>query len=288
MKSKRLGRGLDALIPQTSDEQNSAVTENMSDIAVASITANPYQPRTKFDKKALEDLKNSIKENGVIQPVTVRQVDEGYELIAGERRFRAVQELGFKRIPAYVIDVTSEEKLLELALIENIQREDLNPIEVAKAYKQLQDEYGLTQEQVAVKVGKDRATVANFIRLIKLPKDIQESLKSKEISMGHARALISLKKQRDQMVLWKKIVKQGLSVRKVEKEVQKLSENKEEPAPVSVVDTAAPYFEALEERLRGILGTQVKIRVKSQGGKIEIEYYTNDDLDRIIDTISGE
>ncbi|RKY82687.1 DNA-binding protein [candidate division KSB1 bacterium] len=286
MKTKRLGRGLDALIPQTNSNQESDVVESISEIKISSITANPYQPRTKFDKDSLEDLKNSIKENGVIQPVTVRKAGAGFELIAGERRFRAVQELGFKRIPAYVIEVGSEEKLLELALIENIQREDLNPIEVARAYKQLQQEYGLTQEQVSVKVGKDRATVANFIRLLKLPGKIQDSLKSGEISMGHARVLTGLKNEHVQIKLWKKIIKENLSVRKVEQEAQKLTEKKS--GSVAAASQKNPYIDELEEKLRSRLGTQVKITPKSKGGKIEINYYSNDDLERLMDIIQGE
>jgi len=286
MKTKRLGRGLDALIPQTNSDQESDVVESISEIKISSITANPYQPRTKFDKDSLEDLKNSIKENGVIQPVTVRKAGAGFELIAGERRFRAVQELGFKRIPAYVIEVGSEEKLLELALIENIQREDLNPIEVARAYKQLQQEYGLTQEQVSAKVGKDRATVANFIRLLKLPGNIQDSLKSGEISMGHARVLTGLKNEHVQIKLWKKIIKENWSVRKVEQEAQKLTEKKSDS--VATVPQKNPYIDELEEKLRSRLGTQVKITPKSKGGKIEINYYSNDDLDRLMDIIQGD
>jgi len=287
MKTKRLGKGLEALIPQNAGGEDKQAVESISDLELSLITVNPYQPRTDFDKKALEDLKRSIKENGVIQPITVRRAENGYELIAGERRYRAVYDLGFKRIPAYVMDVNSEEKLLELALIENIQREDLNPIEVAKAYKQLQEQYGLTQEQVAEKVGKDRATVANFIRLLKLPRDIQESLKGKEISMGHARALMGLKKERDQLKLWKKAVTQNWSVRKVEQEVQNFSEKKKSDES-SVFIRKDPYVEDIEERLRTYLGTQVRIKAKNKGGRIEIDYYNNDDLDRIIEAIEGE
>ncbi|MCD6115801.1 ParB/RepB/Spo0J family partition protein [bacterium] len=287
MKSKRLGRGLGALIPQNAEGEEQQSADSITDLALSLITVNPYQPRTEFDKKALEELKRSIKENGVIQPITVRRAEKGYELIAGERRYRAVLDLGFKRVPAYVMEVSSEEKLLELALIENIQREDLNPIEVAKAYKQLQEQYGSTQEEVAEKVGKDRATVANFIRLLKLPKDIQASLKVKEISMGHARALMGLKKERDQLKLWKKVLAQNWSVRKVEQEVQSFSEKKDAHEP-SAHKRRDPYIDDIEERLRSCLGTQVRIKAGNKGGRIEIDYYTNDDLDRIIEAIEGE
>jgi len=224
MKSKRLGKGLEALIPQISDDEETAHDRSLSEVEVASVHANPYQPRSDFDQKGLNELKQSISENGVIQPITIRKSDGGYELIAGERRLRAVRELGYDRIPAFVMEVDSEDQMLELALVENIQREDLNPIELARAYQMLQNEYGLTQEKVAQKVGKDRATVANFVRLLKLPKVVQESLQNRELSMGHARTLMGLSTQGEQLQLWRKTIKQGWSVRRLEEAVRHLVE----------------------------------------------------------------
>jgi len=286
MKNKRLGKGLEALIPQISPEEESEKGEKLLEIEAAKVRANPFQPRTEFDKKGLEELKQSVMENGVIQPITVRKTDEGFELIAGERRLKAVQELGFSRIPAFVMDVDSEDKMLELALVENIQREDLNPIELAKAYQRLQKEYGLTHEAVAQKVGKDRATVTNFIRLLKLPRKIQDSLHSGQISMGHARALMGLSSPAEQIKMWKKIVKQGWSVRKVEAVVRSQLEHVEKANKVTAPERS-PYMVEIEDKLRSLLGTQVRIRKSGKGGKIEISYYSDEDLDRLIELLES-
>ena len=285
MKHKRLGRGLDALIPQLSPEEEAARGDLLSEIEVTKIRPNPFQPRMEFDTEHLEELKQSVSENGIIQPITVRKADDGFELIAGERRLRVVQELGFARIPAYVMEVDSEDQMLELSLVENIQRENLNPIELAKAYHRLQKEYGLTQEAVAQKVGKDRATVANCIRLLKLPESIQESLRRDEISMGHARALMGLPTRGKQIHLWKKIVKNGWSVRKVEETVRKTLETVE-TAGGQVFVRRDPFLSAAEDRLRSYLGTQVRIKTSGRGGKIEIAYYSDQDLDRILDLVA--
>ena len=280
MKSKRLGKGLEALIPQISDDEDTAHDRSLSEVEVASVHANPYQPRSDFNQKGLNELKQSISENGVIQPITIRKSDGGYELIAGERRLRAVRELGYDRIPAFVMEVDSEDQMLELALVENIQREDLNPIELARAYQMLQNEYGLTQENVAQKVGKDRATVANFVRLLKLPKVVQESLRNRELSMGHARTLMGLSTQGEQLQLWRKTIKQGWSVRKLEEAVRHLVEKgtsgKKESPPKQT-----PYQKELEDTFRSIFGTQVRVRASGNKGKIEIFYYSDDDLERI-------
>jgi ParB family chromosome partitioning protein len=282
MRSKRLGKGLDALIPQISSDEEKKRGESLNQIEIKNINTNPFQPRLEFDPERLEQLKNSISENGVIQPITVREVDGGYELIAGERRLRAVQELGFSEIPAYIMTITSENQLLELALVENIQRDDLNPIELAKAYHKLQIEHGLTQEAVAQKVGKDRATIANFIRLLKLPDQIQESLRHEDISMGHARAIIGLSSKSEQIQIWKNIVKNGWSVRKVEEEIRKQlnGDRKEKTKDIS---PKSSNIATIEDRLRTLFGTQVKVRTSKAGGKIEISYYSNDDLVRILE-----
>lgn len=282
MKSKRLGRGLEALIPQVAPEEVETRGDTLNQISVSQIRTNPQQPRLAFDRQKLDELKQSIIENGLIQPITIRSVDDGYELISGERRLRAVQELGIVQIPAYVMEVESDEKLLELALIENIQRDDLNAIEVAMAYDRLQKEYNLTQEEVAKKVGKDRATVANFIRLLKLPDVIQDSLKKDELSMGHARALMGVNSRGEQIQLWRKIIKNGWSVRRVEEAVRLLTEK----APTSsepVVAVKNPHLVSIEDRLRTILGSRVQIRPSGTGGKIEITYFSQDDLDRLFE-----
>ena len=238
MGKQRLGRGLDALIPRSATREISLDSKDLrfddgqsvgiiAKIEISKIKPNPYQPRENIDKESLEELKQSIIEKGVIQPITVRRLVGGmYQLIAGERRVRASAEAGLTHIPAYIIEVESEKELLELALIENIQREKLNPIEIAKAYQRLIEELGYTQEEIAKKIGKDRTTVANFIRLLKLPEQIQESLKRGEITMGHARALINLPSRKLQVEIWNKIIKQGWSVRKVEKEVRDLLKDK--------------------------------------------------------------
>jgi len=213
----------------------------------------------------------------------VRKVDGEFELIAGERRLRAVQDLGYTKIPAFVMEVTSEDQMLELALVENIQREDLNPMELAKAYQRLQKEYGLTQETVAQKVGKDRATVANFIRLLKLPRAIQESLRIDEISMGHARAIMGLSSPGEQIRVWKKTVKQGWSVRKVEEVVREKSEGREK-AKKTVLKRSS-FLVEVEDKIRSIFGTQVRIRTLDRGGRIEISYYSDEDLNRILELV---
>lgn len=284
MKNRRLGKGLEALIPQISSEDERLHADRLFEVEVAKVRANPFQPRMEFDQRSLEELKQLILENGVIQPITLREIDGAFELIAGERRLRAIQELGFVKIPAFVIDVTSDDKMLELSLVENIQREDLNPIEVAKAYQQLLRKYGLTQEVVARKVGKDRATVANFVRLLKLPREIQNSLRKGEISMGHARALMGLSSAGTQIQIWKKAVKQDWSVRKVEKVVRDKLEgpgevkNKEIPKKSS-------YLVEMEDELRSIFGTRVFVKPSSRGGKIEVSYYSDEDLVRIVELL---
>lgn len=284
---KALGRGLSALIPDVPAEEPKEKTDSIRFIRVRDIEPNPFQPREKFDPVKLEELAHSIAEKGIVQPITVRRNGNGFQLIAGERRFRCVSDLGIAEIPAYILDIDSDEEMMELAIIENIHREDLNPIDIANSYSRLIKECNLTQEQVAQKVGKDRATVANFLRLLKLPPRIQESAQLGELSMGHARALLSVIKTEDQLDLWKKIIKHNMSVRQVEQAVKKLNE---EPAPKkeAPITAVSAYIEDAEDRLRKRLATKVKVKVKSDGGSIEISYYDDDDLDRLINTILGE
>lgn len=279
-KKKRLGRGLSALIPEKEDVETHG-SGNLIEVEVARVRANPYQPRMEFDVEALEELKSSIQEKGVIQPITVRRVDNYYELIAGERRLRAAAEIGHTKIPAYIIEVETKEEMLELALIENVQRERLNPIEQARAYQRLIDECSLTQDDVARRIGKDRTTIANMVRLLKLPDSIQESVKRGELSMGHARALLALESRDIQDAIWKKILKSNLSVRKVEKLVKDALEEhktKEVKAPRRSI-----FIQKVEENFREILGTKVRVRSRKEGGSIEIEFYSPEDLNRLIE-----
>lgn len=285
MASKRLGKGLRALIPDIPIEETEDRKNSIRDIAVFKIRPNPFQPRENFDETALEDLKNSIAEKGIIQPITVRRTDDGYELIAGERRLRAVTALNFDRVPAYVLDVDSDEEMLELSLIENIQREDLNPIDIARAYNKLLVDCNLTQESVAKRVGKDRSTVANFLRLLKLPRQIQDSLKSAELNMGHARALITVEDEGLQKTLWEKIVKSNLSVRDVERLVKQSTTKKQEKKPQEPEKPV--YLLEMEEKLRNIFGTQVRIKSGKKGGSIEIEFYSPEELERLLEIMQN-
>ncbi|MGD8307595.1 MAG: ParB/RepB/Spo0J family partition protein [Ignavibacteria bacterium] len=298
-----LGRGLDALIkPQEhivngSDEKDLKNIVNddgkhvdiLAKISVEFISSNPYQPRIDFDKEAMEELKNSILANGLIQPITVRRTpDHKYQLISGERRLKAFKEIGYKDIPAYIIKIDEDELLLALALIENIQREELNPIEVGTAYKRLMDECHLTQEQIAEKVGKDRTTIANSIRLLKLPDKIQQCLISGDITSGHARALVNLPGKNVQLKILEKILKSNLSVRKVEQIVKDFSiavkkGTKSKSFKVSK-RTASANLKSLEDRLRKIFGTKVNCKQKKDGtGEISIEFYSSAELERLFE-----
>lgn len=264
----------------------------VSEIEVARIVANPYQPRTSFDEEALAELAQSISELGIIQPVTVRLAAEGtFELISGERRLRAARLAGLETVPAYVREADTE-AMLEMAIVENVQREELNPIEVAMGYQRLIDECDLTQEQVAKKVGKSRTGVTNVLRLLKLPPAVQASLRDGAITIGHARALIPIDDISVQEAFVREIVEDGLSVRAVEEKVRNwASEPEKSPSrpkvEVSVPQRDALILRALTDRLRSGLGTKVAIRPKSSGdgGRIEIEYYSDEDLERIIDVL---
>ncbi|MHB2149215.1 ParB/RepB/Spo0J family partition protein [Calditrichota bacterium LG25] len=280
-KTNRLGRGLSALIPEK-EQVASAVkgAGSLTEVEVALVRPNPFQPRQDFDPRKLEELKASIKENGIIQPITVRRKDNYYELIAGERRLRAVSELGYEKIPAYIIEVETKEEMLELALIENVQRDHLNPIEQAQAYQRLIEECNLTQDEVAKKIGKDRSTITNFIRLLKLPPKIRESVQKEEISMGHARALLSVEDKDAQLKIWQKVVKNKLSVRKVEQMVKDFQQKKEVEEQARRPKRSV-YIQRMEAELREIFGTKVNIRSRKEGGTIEVEFYSPEDLNRL-------
>jgi len=295
-KSKAvLGKGLNALLSgQQSREvdlkrdslgKDDGKSEMVAKIPVDRIRSNPFQPRLDFDPDALEELKLSILQKGIIQPITVRRVeDEMYELISGERRMRAVADAGLKEIPAYILNVTSNEEMLELALIENLQREHLNPIEIAMSYQRLIKEVNYTQEDVARKIGKDRTTITNFIRLLKLPEPIQDSLRTGDLTMGHARALLGVSDEKSQLKLWKKIIQQGLSVRKVEQIVK--DSGKKKPSIPPKTEQSDSNVTSVENRLRRTFGTKVLVKTRSNGsGEISIEFYSIDDLDRLLDLI---
>ena len=273
----KLGRGLDSLM--AGDEAEGG---DVSKLPLDQISPNPFQPRERIDPATLEGLIESIQENGILQPITVRRSAGGYELVAGERRYRAAQQIGMAEIPAAVRDVT-DEKMLELALVENIQREDLNPIEKAKAFRQLIETFQLTQEEAARRLGQDRSTVANFMRLLELPDEIQEFVSRGTITMGHARALLSMTDLKRQLSVCKSIVKDELSVRETERicspGTRKKSGKKKKAASKSA------HVRDLEEELRVRLGTKVQIADKGGAGKIIIEYYNADDFERIMDRI---
>ena len=281
MEKRVLGRGLGALIPdkQGPDKSHildSKVRQGIANIPIDKITVNKYQPRENFDQEALENLAASIKEKGFIQPVLVKAIQNGYELIAGERRYRAAKMLNLTELPV-IIKEASDIDSLELSIIENVQREDLNPIDQAKAYKRLLDEFNMTQENIAVTIGKDRATIANILRLLKLPQKIQEYVSRGTISMGHARAILALSNDAEQLRLCNKIIKKGLSVRETEGYVQK-----SQAVPKKKLLQKDPNLTSVEEGLRELFGTKVKITKGKRGGRIEIEFYSDNDLERII------
>ena len=285
MEKRGLGRGLGALIPERETEEHfhgSAPKEHIRYLPVEQIKPNPYQPRENFDSQGLEELVASIKEKGIIQPIIVRHSASGYELIAGERRWRAAKSLNLKEIPVIVRQAKDEESL-ELALIENIQRQNLSPIEEAHAYKHLMEQFGFTQEKIAQTVGKARASVANALRLLKLPLEIQEMLKKGQLSFGHGKVLLELEDVQKQLALSRQIVSKSLSVRELENLV--FQHHKARPAKVVSETRKLPHLEAIEEELRQILGTKVKIASGPKRGTLHIEFYSQDDLERIYNQI---
>ncbi len=282
-KRSALGKGLSALIPDTPEPQ-AGVTE----LDVDRLRPNDYQPRLRVDDARLEELAQSIRAHGVIQPIVVRRVGETYEIITGERRWRAAQHAGLRRVPVVVREVQAQNphELLEMALIENIQREDLNAIEEAIAYRRLGEEFALTQDGIAKAVGKDRSTVANMVRLLKLPDEVQEEVAAGRLSMGHARALLALTDAAAQRTLARDIIARNLSVRETEGLVKKSVE----PAPARTTREAPPvdvHTRAAEDKLRLHLGTRVRIVRRGKKGRIEIEFVSEEELIRIYDALSG-
>jgi ParB family transcriptional regulator, chromosome partitioning protein len=283
-KRSALGKGLSALIPETSEPQ-AGVTE----LDVELLRPNEYQPRLRVDDARLEELAQSIRAHGVIQPIVVRRAGETYEIIAGERRWRAAQHAGLRRVPVVVREVQSESPhdLLEMALIENIQREDLNAIEEGIAYRRLADEFALTQDAIAKAVGKDRSTVANMVRLLKLPDEVQEEVAAGRLSMGHARALLALTDAAAQRTLARDIIARNLSVRETEGLVKKSAEPDPVARTVSKPQPADVHTRAAEDKLRLQLGTRVRIVRRGKKGRIEIEFVSEEELIRIYDMLSG-
>lgn len=278
--SKRLGKGLDALIPSLSIQDDDKVIE----IPLNQLRANPYQPRKTFDEEAIRELAESIRQHGVIQPIIVRSVLKGYEIIAGERRFRASQYCGNATIPA-VVRTFSDQQVMEIALIENLQRENLNAMEVAVAYQGLMDQFQLTQEELSMKVGKSRSHIANFLRLLSLPEEVKEYVSRGTLSMGHARALVGLKDTATIKQLAKQCIDHEWSVRDLEDAVQQLDRKKQEK-PKNTNKKRDPYIEEVEESLRERYKTTVKIKANKDKGKIEINYYSQQDLQRLLDMLN--
>ncbi len=282
MKKSGLGKGLDALIPSYGEKEATSVQHKPIELSLSEIQKNPYQPRIMKDDEKLIELSNSIKVSGVIQPVLVRKITGGYQLVAGERRYRASQLAGKTTIPAVIIEV-SEDKLLEYAIIENVQRENLNPIEEAAAYDRLQTEFGLTQDEIAEKVAKNRTTVTNSLRLLKLPKDMQEDVASDKISAGHARAILSLENPILQKKLKDAIINRGLSVRQAEALAKDLSKNINFREKIKISD---PAINDIENKLINHFGVKTKIKPRTKSsGRIEIFYNNLDEFEKILEVL---
>ena len=277
-KKLALGKGLGALIPDIS-----AAGDMKGDYffcQVSRIRPNRYQPRKKFKEKELSALSASIKEQGIVQPLLIRRLEDGYELVAGERRLRAAKLAGYRDVPCVIKDLT-EKQVLEMSLVENIQRENLNPMEEAEAYHRLITEFKLTQEEAAIRVGKSRSAVANFLRLRQLPESIKESIVDGALSMGHARALLGISNKAQQSAVWRAVVAKGLSVRETESLVNRLKKESGDSRKRKEGSDEI-YFTNISEELSRSFGTKVKIRRRGQKGKVEIEFYSNEDLDRLL------
>jgi ParB family transcriptional regulator, chromosome partitioning protein len=285
-KNRGLGKGLGALIPDLEEEN----LDSQLEVDINSIIANPYQPRKEFSDEKLNELAESIKVHGIIQPLIVREMDGKYQLIAGERRFRAAKLIGLKDVPVVTRDM-SDEAMMEVALVENLQREDLNPIEEADAYRRLMDEFHLTQDDIAKKVGKSRPAIANTLRLLNLPQEVQSDLATGTLTMGHARALLSLKTPDEQKRSWAQIQEQKLSVRETEDLIRKLNETpivsrETKKAVNKKISDKDPNLMEIEDELQQTYGTKVTVKPFGTGGKIEIDYYSSEDFERIFEKLT--
>ena len=278
-KRPALGRGLSALIPDA--PAATAASERALEVDIDLLQPNRFQPRTHMDDGRIEELSRSIRSNGVIQPIVVRKADTGYEIVAGERRWRASQRAGLLKVPIVVRDIP-DDKLLAAALIENIQRENLNPIEEAHAYRRLADEFGMTQEQIAESVGKDRSSVANYVRLLRLPTEIRDHVGAGTLSMGHARALLGLPDDAAQLRIGRDVVAKALSVRETETLVKRTVA----PPPDQPDEQKDVHTRAAEEKLRFALGTRVRIIRKGKGGRVEIDFGDENELHRIYEHLT--
>jgi ParB family transcriptional regulator, chromosome partitioning protein len=288
-KKKALGRGLSALLSDTPEttqlEESPPAASSLSEIPVSEIEVNPFQPRQHFDQESLNELADSIRVHGIIQPITVRRLSRNqYQLISGERRFQAIKIVGLKAIPAYVRSA-DDQQMLEMALIENIQRENLNPIEVALSYQRLISECHLKQEELGDRVGKNRSTVTNYLRLLKLPPDIQIALRDNKLSMGHARAIINVENPANQLFIFKKTVQEDLSVRKVEELARQLNQGSEKPSPEKAATPVSRELSNLQSKLSTHFGTRISIKSDGKKGEIRIPYLSVEDLNRILDIL---
>ena len=282
---KRLGRGLESLLSQTAEDTaapESTPSGGAVELPLSAIRPNPMQPRSGFEAREMEDLVESIRSVGILQPLIVRRKGDSYELIAGERRFRAAQMLGLKSVPV-VERATTDDEMLTLALVENLQREDLNPIEKGKGFKELIERFDLTQEEASKRIGKDRSTIANFIRLLELPESVQHVVSRGTISMGHARALLGLKHASTQQALALRIEEEGISVREVERIVSQAGPKPKRSKPAT--PKKSPHIRDLEDRIREHFGAKVNIDRNGRRGKITIHFYSDDDLQRILDVL---
>ena len=283
MAAKRLGRGLEALIhgPEKADLGRPGVTE----MPIENIITNPLQPRKDgLDEKSLEELIASIKQKGVITPITVQQDEDNFILIAGERRLRASKLAGLKQIPGYVVTISDESEMMEIALIENIQRENLNPIDEAEGYAILQSKFNHSQSDIASAVGKKRVTISNALRLLKLPSDIKNNLRHRKVSAGHGRAILMMKTAAGMMKLYKMIIKEDLSVRAAEAIAKGQSTKKSKHTSRKSLVTN-PQIRSVENELITVLGTKVHLHYSKKGGKIEIQFFSDDDFDRVLDLL---
>ena len=286
VKRNALGRGLGALI---NDAEKMQLSAGINEIEISKIEANPFQPRTKFDEEALKELAASILEIGLIQPITIRKVSEDrYQIIAGERRFRAAQLAGLESIPAY-IRKAKDDGMLEMALVENIQREDLDAIEIALSYQRLMEELEFTQEELSTRIGKKRSTIANYLRLLKLPAVIQKGLIDKQISMGHARAIINIINPETQIMIFDQIIKSGFSVRKVEEIVRELNEQDGEDSAIKKKQKFPKQYQIIKKQLDKIFHSPIDFSMNDKGkGKITIPFKSAADLERIVKIIENQ
>ena len=284
MSSKRLGKGINAIINTTSKKiTNSSSQSGVHKVKINDIKPNPDQPRRDFDEKSLEELSLSIKSKGVITPITLRKRGKHYEIVAGERRWRAAKKANLKSIPAYILNIKNNSEMMQVALIENIQREDLNAIEEAEGYAILNSKHGLSHDEIANTIGKKRTTISNALRLLKLPPEIRKSIREGKISAGHGRAILQKKTISAMQVFWKKIINESLSVRAAEALVRPLGKVKK----IRKVGVKKGSTKGIEDKLIEIFGTKVNLKPSQVGGSIEIVYFSDDDLDRILDLLQS-